>query len=279
MHHEPGAAVIDSVMCIVDLAEVCIAERNLSAGYVDNFRRAIRSLRTHAGQVVTICDLNPELINSFLSALGPGRSPTTVLQYRQIILSLWGWASDCNYCDPPICRRIKRPVVISPIPIAWTADEVQRLIAACDSTWWCSLVRTAYDSGLRRGDLLRLTDSDLRAGVVTIRPHKTPNKIVARRLHPSTLDAIQTMGHRDGLLWPWSHGREKWFADFRAIVQLSGISGTFKYLRRTSGTLVEVANPGAGQNHLAHSSRAVFEQYYLDAGMAAGSQPMPPELG
>ncbi len=277
--------MIDSVLCIVDLAEACIAERNLSAGYVDNFRRAVRSLKSHAGHVVTICDLTPELVNSFLTALGPGRSPATVLQYRNIILSLWGWASDCGYCEPPVCRRIKRPKVVSPIPIAWTAAEVQRLIAACDSPWWNSLARTAYDTGLRRGDLLSLTADNLRDGVITLRPSKTPNKIVARRIHPSTLAAIKVIETtkfspraNSDLLWPWHQGREKWFSDFRKIVAAADLVGTFKFLRRTSGTLVEAENPGAGQNHLAHSSRAVFERYYLDDGMVAGSSPMPPEL-
>jgi integrase len=79
------------------------------------------------------------------------------------------------------------------------------------------------------------------------------------------------------LLWPYRPNR--FGLHFERIVQAAGIRrGTFKWLRRSSGSYV-AANHGeaAGAQHLGHTSLATFRRYY-DARLVGRSRPMPPEL-
>jgi hypothetical protein len=54
----------------------------------------------------------------------------------------------------------------------------------------------------------------------------------------------------------------EWFRlRFRGLVQKAGLHGSFKTLRKTSGSLVELSHPGTGHKHLGNS-RAIFERHY-----------------
>ena len=125
---------------------------------------------------------------------------------------------------------------------------------------------------------MELTPANFRDGTIVVRQSKT-EKVVCRRLHPATLAAIEaTEPSGRHLVWPWPYGRELWFEHFRKLLKAADLKGTFKYLRRSSGTLIEAVTPGAGQTHLSHSSRATFDAHYHDVSMTADSLPMPPSL-
>ncbi|MCH7688417.1 MAG: phage integrase SAM-like domain-containing protein [Planctomycetes bacterium] len=273
-----------------EVAERYCSEREFHPRYAENVIRAARSIEAFAGSAVVPCGLTTELVTEWLTSLQNGkRTNTTVRQYRAIILGVWNWASDLGMCQPPIARRIKSIKVVTPIPVAWTLPEVLRLLSAVDkldgmvsetpaSLFWGSLCRTAYDTGLRLGDLMAMTPAALHSDLVVIRQSKT-GKPLCRRLHPATVAAIEAMvsnGRR--LLWPWPHKERMFQKHFHNLICSAELTGTFKYLRRTSGTLVEAAHPGAGPAHLSHSSRKVFEDHYLDFRQTADSLPMPPSL-
>ena len=50
--------------------------------------------------------------------------------------------------------------------------------------------------------------------------------------------------------------------EFSRIVAKAGLDGSFKKLRKSSGTRAEQLEPGRGHIHLGNS-RKVFEQHYL----------------
>lgn len=138
-------------------------------------------------------------------------------------------------------------------PIAWTRSEVQRLLAVVDkldgtvgeipeALYWGSLIRCAYDTGLRRDDLLAMTPDALQGDLVMMLLSKA-GKPICRQLHPSTLTAIEVMkpgGRR--LIWPWPYGREGFFTRFHEMVRAAGLTGSFKLLRRAPGSLVVHVN-------------------------------------
>lgn len=96
------------------------------------------------------------------------------------------------------------------------------------------------------------------------------------RLWPSTVTALDAIAGQPPLAWPYdlSHFRRH----FGKIVKGAKVNrGTFKWLRRASGSYVEALQPGAGHKHLGHQSAAVFAKHY-DARLGAATLPLPPEL-
>ena len=78
-----------------------------------------------------------------------------------------------------------------------------------------------------------------------------------------------------GPCWPRRFSREYFRRTFRKIVARAGLRGTFKKLRKSSGTSVESLHPGCGHIHLGNTRR-VFELHYLD--LEKGVKPTPPAM-
>jgi integrase len=142
--------------------------------------------------------------------------------------------------------------------------------------YFSTLIRVAWDSGLRRRDLHKLRTRDLQPEWVHYQ-QKTA-KPVRVRLRASTLDVVKRWARRpDAVLWPLWGTDEVFRSTFAKIVRTAGIPpGPFKRIRKSSGTAAEAACPGAG-HLLLGNTRRVFERHYLDAAQVAG--PQPPELG
>ena len=104
--------------------------------------------------------------------------------------------------------------------------------------------------------------------------HKTGG-IASGRLHGSTIDALQRLGTDPPCAWP--RRSEAFCRQFARLVAAAGVRpGTFRWLRRSSGSYVEAEHPGQGHRHLGHSSPEVFRRHY-DARL--GEAPAcPPEL-
>lgn len=65
---------------------------------------------------------------------------------------------------------------------------------------------------------------------------------------------------------------------FGRIVARAGLFGTFKRLRKSSGSLVEAAAPGMGHKHLGNT-RAIFEKHYEARRLTRPHPTLPPVLG
>jgi hypothetical protein len=162
-------------------------------------------------------------------------------------------------------RRHVRSVKLQRLePKSWTAADVAKLVesvgvlADYKRNFYRGIVLAAYHTGLTHGDLARLTHGDFQPdGTLLYRRAKTGTPVVAW-MPPEVLATLPP----HGLLFqsPWS--REQFRKDFRRIVAAAGLQGTFKKLRKTSGTLAELLT-GRGHEHLANSRR-VFERHYLD---------------
>jgi hypothetical protein len=95
-------------------------------------------------------------------------------------------------------------------------------------------------------------------------------------LRPSTIAALDAVGLEEPCRWmldPSFFGRH-----FRAVAKAAGVNrGTFRFLRRSSGSYVELQQPGAGGKHLGHADGRTFGKHY-DARLGDHDLPRPPEL-
>jgi integrase len=146
--------------------------------------------------------------------------------------------------------------------------------------WFDLAIRVAWDSGLRWGDLIALPVAAVRPdGWTSVTQSKT-GKVATFRLSASTMEALKATletAPRD-LICPWPSSHETFTTQVRNLVRRAGIRpGTWKWIRRASGTDVELQAEGAGHLHLGNTRR-IFEAHYADASQIARRPPAPREL-
>lgn len=238
---------------------------------------AIRKLEEWAGHTFRLDELDELTISTWLRDYSRTVAANTVRSKRVQILALWRNAADDGYVDPPR-RRIRTAKCCLDAPVAWTIDEVASLRAACRklkrrhkcglprSVWWELAVMVAWDTGLRWGDLVRLTVKAIPPhGIFAWTQHKT-RRVAICRLEPETMRLLQeTLAAcpRD-LVLPWPASGETFREQAKRLVAKAGIRpGTWKWLRRSSGTDVEIQEFGAAARQLGHrpGSRIAYVSY------------------
>ena len=153
-----------------------------------------------------------------------------------------------------------------------------RFIACPRSVYFRVLIMIAYDTGLRRCDLLRITREQIDADgrfVLVQRKTKWP---VLCQVGQDTLQAIDA-----SLLYPRKcifGGVNIGFIgeQFRAIVKAAGLKGSLTKLRKTSVTAMEGIMPGSGQEHLGHKYGDTTRRFYIDPRLIGSKRPLPPRL-
>ena len=245
-----------------------------------------------AGGPVPLDQLDERSVSEWLRDYSAGRKPATVRGKKNMLLALWRAAADDGACEEPVSRRVRKTRVPASVVTAWTKAEVEQLLAACHglprwhrcglrrSVWWDLAVRVAWDSGIRWGDQIALPVSAVRPdGSVCWTQSKT-GKIATFRFSPSTMAALEASlkACPRSLVMPWPSSHETFRDQVKRLVRRAGIrAGTWKWIRRGSGTDVELQQPYAGHRHLGNT-RAVFEASYGDQSILGGSVPPPREL-
>jgi len=271
-------------------------ERGICPDALEQLVVAARLFERWAGRRVPIAALDEATINRWLVSLeATEQAPRTIKNKRTALLAAWRYAATIGYHDrEPNTRRVRRIRVARPVPRCWTIEQIRRLLAAAEtrpgcyyrsgirrSRWWSAFIRTAYDTGLRLGDLLRLTTEDVQAdGTIVVAQHKTGHVHVTPPLWPATLEAIRATfpPHRE-LLFPWPYRREYIYDEIKIIRDAAGINtGTIKWLRRSSVSYYVRDNPGGGQAHLGHRSPGLAERAYIDPTISYGVRPQVPTL-
>lgn len=260
----------------------------VSAGQAKQMRYNLSGWAKVTGHAVSLADLADEPFNHYVDWLRANRKPDTVRTVRGNLLILWNHAYEVGLTDTAP-RRIRKLRPIRRCPVAWTLEEALALFATAEglpgcfhgtrrprASWWSSLLRAGYDTGLRLGDLLALHVGMLQ-GLLVIVQHKT-GRHVAVRIRPATLAVIdQTLAEepRD-VVWPLWCGRPTFYEHVRALVAAAQIRpGTFRWLRRTAATQLERVAPGQGTVLLGHANRATTEAWYLDRSQLS-QPPLPP---
>jgi integrase len=269
--------------------------RDVKAGTLRQYQIVATLYERWAGGPVLLEQLDETSVSEWLRDYGQTAAPATVRGKKAMLLALWRAAADDGLCDPPT-RRIRSIRRSAPRPLveAWTLAEVEQLVAACRGLprrhrcglprrqWWDLAVRVAWDSGLRWGDLVNLPVARVRPdGTTTIIQAKT-GRPVSFVLSPGTLEALRVSlaACPRLLVCPWPASQETFTAQVRVLVRRAGIrAGTWKWLRRASGTDVEVQRPGAGSVHLGHAPGSrVFAESYGDPEIIGRLLPGPRPL-
>jgi integrase len=245
-----------------------------------------------AGGPIRLDELDEKSVSAFLRDYSQKRAADTVRAKRNAILALWRGAADDGLCEEPIGRRVRRCCVPESVVTAWTKEEVEKLLATAAtlprrhkcglkrSEWWQLAIRVAWDSGLRWADQVTIAVSAVRPdGLVSVRQNKT-GKVATFQFSPSTMAALAAslQSCPRSVVIPWTSSGETFRDQVTLLVKKAGIRpGTWKWIRRGSGTDVELQEPGTGHQHLGNT-RAVFDRSYGDRTIIGRQIPAPREL-
>lgn len=228
-----------------------------------------------AGQLFT-----PESLSQFLADQQRlGKSS----HYRKSLRG--GLRALLRHADERFADCRVRPVRTDLIePEAWTAEEVGQLVAAVEPTfsgrqtskedarYWRTIILVAYYTGASQIDIHHLCVRNFRKdGLVRYTRSKTGKQVITA-VPVSFLSELPT----GNPLWPLKTSVETFRIDFARIVKKAGLVGTFKKLRKSSGTSVDDLHPGRGHEHLGNTRR-VFEMHYRATGLI-DAKPILPRL-
>lgn len=274
-------------MQLAELLDLYVIHRPLAATSEYQLRHTLRTLEKRLGRAALIADLTDLSVSRFLQAEENNRSRRSCANLRTNLLCLWRFASDRGLSAAPNrVRRVSRP---DPCPIAWTLEELRKILAAIDRLvgrfasgvgrrLYCrALVTFAYDTGLRRSDIWRVTRSQIRPdGSIVMRQHKT-QRTHNPRIRESTLELIKQLPGDPPLACPCGTG--DWYQFWRReVIKPAGVRhGALQQIRRTGASWLAVDHPEAVQRYLGHRS-ATMQRHYVDESIARPQQFLPPEI-
>ena len=265
---------------IIELIDLYATIRPLSPGGLYLMRRTATLYAAFIGRPARLSDLTDERVSAWLHSLESSHGAWTRNGHRTRILSLWRFAARRKLADWP--GEVRRQPAPEPQPESWTPQEVAQLVAAClllpcGAEYFRALILTAYESGLRLGDLRRLQREQIRAdGVIRLRQHKT-DQPHEPRIRPETAAAVLALTGDNPLACPW--GPKKYGALWARLRILAGVDrGACQQLRRTGATWIAVDNGmEAARQFLGHKSSGMV-RHYVDRSRLAGKQPLPPRV-
>ena len=237
-------------------------ERGIREVTLARMRRTVAVYSDFVGHDVATTDLARDPVNRWIAWMLERYSAKTAREFRGDLLAIWRFASDHDLCPYP--ARIRVVHLPRPIPVAWTLDEVRRIVAACvgvrHGEYLALLWTVAYETGLRRGDLLRLDARDIAPdGTIRALQHKTDIGH-ACCLSPDTAERVRSRG---GLKPPV--GVRRIYRLMEKVRDRAHVaSGALQQMRRTGATQVEMQQPGAAQRFLGHQTPGLAYRYYVD---------------
>lgn len=265
--------------------------RDVRAGTLRQYVIVADLVERWAGRPVRLDELDERSVSEWLRDYAATVKPHTVRSKKNQLLALWRAAADDGLCEEPSGRRVRRVRCPELVVDAWTREEVEQLLRTAATlprphrcglsraAWFDLAIRVAWDSGLRWGDLIALRADAVRPDGTTVIQSKT-GKAVTFRLSPTTLEALAATLEAcpRTLVCPWPASHETFNDQVRTLVAKAGIrTGTWRWIRRGSGTDVEAQADGTGHLHLGNT-RVVFEQSYLSPAILGRRTPAPREL-
>ena len=284
-------------MTVAEYAARYATIREIVSGTARQYALTAALFERWAGRPVLLTELDELFVSTWLRDYASTVNPKTARTKLNQLLALWRAAADEYLCDPP--RRRVRVARVPWVPReAWTVDEVRTLLsAAADlprlhpcglrrSEWWPLAIRLAWDTALRWGDLVTLRAADISGDLFCVCQRKT-GRPKGGRLNPSTVAAIEASLRAcpREVIVPWSATSQTFTAQVRRLVAKAGIrSGSWKRLRRASGSNVESKDPGRGMaaRQLGHAPGSkIPELHYIDPFIveAAAAIVTPDDLG
>lgn len=272
----------DGAVKISELLATYLGIRSVSKDNITLFHRTITLLEEFLGHRATVTDLVDDRISGFIAHLEGTFKPNTIAGHRTRILGLWRLAYRRRLVERGP-EEVRKAPIPEPHPKAWSMDEMRRLVAACDRmeegrVYFKALILAAYETGLRRGDLMRLHRDDIGAdGVVSIRQHKT-GRVITRKIRPETAAIMLSLPGACPLEIFW--GSKKYTRLWQELRKLAGVDseGGLHQLRRTGASHVaRTRGTDAARQFLGHRSPEMIA-HYLDPRITQREIIVPPAL-
>ena len=271
------------------------AARAITSAEVAQFRYAVGKFDKFLGRPATLADLQAPTVNDWLQSLeAGGLSPKTVRNNRGRILALWNDALDEGVIDnePRRLRKVKIPRFI---PVAWSPEEISRLLAAARKApgqflksrvvrakFWEAFVLVQWDTALRLGDVIALETATVDGQAVFRIVQSKTGDIVTCQLRPETVEAIAaTFPPERKRVFGDVLSRNRILTGFRRLVEAAGLTtanGSTRMLRRASATAIEALHPGAAMRHLGHRTPGLAYKHYVDPRFISEAKPLMPAL-
>lgn len=233
----------------------------------------------------TVDEIDADCLAEFARWRMKHASQKTLSRNLADVLSLMRFA--LHRLGIPLTIPYVEPVSIpKQIPIAWTVNEVGKLIAHCEtlegdmrqlpvrrSVWWTALILFLYDTGSRIHAALALEskDFDPERYTATLRGEHAKTGIeqvvdLSAETVESMLVVTQSIGKRSSRIFPYPWSGRKLWTDFHEILQAAGVREGkyvgFHRLRKTHATQQVIA---LGWEHarvaLGHSSETMTKRY------------------
>jgi integrase len=268
--------------------------KNLNDRSVLMYLSTLERFRDFLGHEPTVDDLDDLTAAKFLrwrgSTVHSQRrgliSPASLAKDSAHLRSLWTWLakkrwkrSDGELIEFP---DYARPRVPKPVPKAYKADELARLVDAAKhrkghvagkpAAWyWVTKLQAMFQTGERIGAVmaLRWSEVDLERHTLTFlaATRKGHRETITR---PITPDLARCLAMHKGApgerVWPWLDDREllSCYASLKVLCRTAGVSyKPFHSIRKATASYLKRAGISA-KKQLGHSSEEMAETHYYD---------------
>lgn len=265
---------------------------DLERGTLVWFNCAVARWSRHIGRLPESDDFSDSAFNAWLKAELESAvlSRQTVSSYRRALLMLWRWGWREGYL--PTAPRNPKPVKAPlPIPAGFAAADVDRLLSAAAKVqgrfrrngiekraFFRALILLAWYSGLRLGDLLRITWQDIDRGALVMKKTGYPNRFKVPTKTREALEVLRIEGERRVLGGVVSRryaisGMKK----IREAARLPAIGGA-KAIRKGAASTCERQQRGSAKVFLGHKTHGLVDRYYLVPEIVEDEPTAPPPL-
>lgn len=263
------------------IAEAYLRERIVKKSYANRVRAAAAGCKW----------VSEDWCNRYLRKRLSEVKSVTVAPERVLILSMWRFAYERGLVDSMPRGLVKIKVSRPPVR-AWTLGQCCTAVKATfaeDATWLRSgaklgvflrcWILLGYETGARQEDLWMLRRGDFYGDTVAWTQNKTGVPL-SKRLTQSCMDAVRQLSESapGDLVLGWVMTKESGWRRLRRFLTKLEMPGSSKWLRRSSATHVEMAQPGKGRLHLGHKTVGLAERFYIDWTQVQGQIPQPPAL-
>lgn len=198
----------------------------------------------------------------------------TAAKHRAVLRCLLRFAKRQGHIEKVLLCKVR---MVEHVPSAFTAKELTRLRQHA-SPIVSAGIDLAYDTGLRRSDIMSLTwNSVTKAAVgynVAIVQAKTGRRIVKplrtetyRKLHALKVDDRLLPVTRDEWCWHW----HKCGKAAKVNTHKRGLQA----IRRAGASYVDKAG-GSAQDYLGHRTAGLAKSFYIDPKISPHTAPLPP---
>lgn len=202
--------------------------------------------------------IEPSTLSEFLKEKQrAGRSSYYCKSLRSGLLAVFG-----EVVDSRKVRTIRLPKLLNR---TWTTTELALILRGSielpehKRLYYRRITAFGYHTGMSKVDLHLIERPDFSEdGTLVSDRHKTGSDVVVF-VPPTLFSGLPTRGP----LFPRLVSDEQFRKDFKKMVVAAGLVGTFKTLRKSSGTQADIQTEGRGHEHLANT-RKVFETHYKD---------------